>query len=264
MSDIRDLMRHAVREVRPSPGALGRVYLRVDRRRRRRRVASAMVALIAFGIVTAILASAFLPLATGRSQTPRQPGAAAGSTVFPLTFPDGTRVELVMPSSQRLGSMGIQARITGYVENPQGGGTCCERTVEILGGSPSDLPLLSDKVVQVFPGADGSVELREGSPEGAELYLVYTFGPWTALVADTYDGMSEEERGGLGLWAHRPCGRRRVPRARGPAPPLPLRRRGSSALPRGSPRTGDRAPGGAGGTRELPRRGPAPRDVCPR
>lgn len=148
---------------------------------------------------------AFKPLLMNRGHSPSDGSGSSADLTLPVTFPDGTHLEVAFPASRPPGRLGIQALSFGRIEVP-GEGICCERPIQILQGSPDDQPLLTDTVVATFPGAQGSmVELREGSTAGAELYLVYVFGGWTALVYDTVDGgMSEEQRK---IWASHLAGR---------------------------------------------------------
>ncbi|HEV8564243.1 MAG TPA: hypothetical protein VGR41_04975 [Actinomycetota bacterium] len=126
---------------------------------------------------------------------PAQTYIEAGTSVMPLTFPDGAKLELVFPVGIDLSGLGIRASTLGDIGTLDGSG-CCARPIELFYGEPSDIPFLGDPVVDVFSGVGGAdVLLQKGDPQdGAELYLVYRFGPWTALVYDTWDGMTDAQR----------------------------------------------------------------------
>lgn len=234
---IRQVMDRAVEDVAPSLNAFDATEMIVRRRSKRRRVASLVVASsisVASGVflwaafqgtqglpdpssstgaaATASDGATISPSATD-PVTPSYPPPVSGVSalpvpvveggddgqVIPLTFPDGTRLELSVPREADVSDLGVRGSTTGNIRTSSGQ-ECCDRSIEIYYGDPGDTGFLGDRILATFPGVNGSeVVLQEGDPQnGAELYLVYRFGPWTVLVYDTSDGLSDEERG---TWA---------------------------------------------------------------
>jgi hypothetical protein len=119
--------------------------------------------------------------------------APEGPPMLQLTFPDGTEATMEFPNGVHMAGLGVRGSTVGSLT---GDGGCCERPIDLYYGSPEDTGLLSGQVLETYRGAGGAeVRLEAGDPQsGAELYLVYRFGPWTALVYDTSGSMSSEER----------------------------------------------------------------------
>jgi hypothetical protein len=227
MSDeqLHTLMERALGDVDPTPDALAATSGKVLHRSRRRKSLTIVTAALLSGASILLAATAFqggqdLP---GNSVTPGahasspQPGnypeplkgvsalplqalaEPRGTSTIPFSFPDGTRVVLEFDDKVDLMGLGIRASSSGDIGASSVGSGCCARPIELLYGTPASTGLLSDTVLQTFRGVAGvDVDLQKGDPQnGADLYLVYRFGPWTALVYDTTDpesGMSTEER----------------------------------------------------------------------
>ena len=217
--DPRNMMDAEVRGLTPSPDAFERIESKVRRRELRRRWASGLVVLVLLAGSGLLVWRGFGPLlGPGEETSTSKPGSgspappspsnqspfgfpphtyeeAPGSIAMPLTFPNGDRVEVVAPSDVPLGSLQVRSSTTGDVGTAQVGSGCCARDLQVYYAAPEAIPVLGDRVVRVFEGSPGSVELWEGdATAGAELYLVFRFGSWTVLVYDTADGMSHAQR----------------------------------------------------------------------
>ena len=118
-----------------------------------------------------------------------------GNQEVSLTFADGTQMQLRFGPRVNLDGLGIRGSTLGSLIDPDDG-ECCGRPIEYYYGTPEQTGLLSGEILATFPGpSDGNVELRKGHPRnGADLYLVFRFGPWTALVYDSdQGGMTEAQ-----------------------------------------------------------------------
>ena len=220
--EARSLMTRALEDVLPAPDALESTRAKAQRRSRRRK---ALTILTASAISVASLAFVVSTIGSGSTPSSKSqsggestsppienypeplPGAAAlplsslasnpQGDAFLVVFPDGTQAVVALGPQLDVSGLGLRGATQGRLTDSSG--SCCDRTIELYYGTPEDTGLLSDSVLQIFRAADGAgVELREGDPKtGAELYLVYRFGPWTGLVYDTKDsatGMTDDER----------------------------------------------------------------------
>lgn len=204
MDDIGRGLGEEANRLELDPESLSRTHDLARRRRRTRRLAAAMTALLvgAAGFTTTWVAF------RGSDPTPVTPGSPSPSPtptgspshastplpavptrfvpttyregreeVMPVTFPDGTRLELLYPLSLGLAELGIAPNTYGFAEGDEFcGGNILARPFDqmgrIFGGS---------EPVASFDGPSGRAELWDGL-RGEGQYLVFRFGRWQVLV----------------------------------------------------------------------------------
>jgi hypothetical protein len=116
------------------------------------------------------------------------------SVVMPVTFPDGTKAELVYPPELDLSGMRVQPYSSGYGPGFARDFLILDKPVGDIIASYEGAELLAD----YDDGHGGTVGFWRLPPDG--LYLVFEFGSWTVLVYDYADEaqMNDEDRA---LWA---------------------------------------------------------------
>jgi hypothetical protein len=117
-----------------------------------------------------------------------------GRMVMPVTFPDGTRAELVYPPA--LGLEGLNVYPDTYVT---GGSEACGPPVYATRHDPHGGWFAGDAPLEQHTRTDGmTVQLWEGTPENRPYdFLAYRFGSWTVLVPC----METVDRDHLKIWA---------------------------------------------------------------
>jgi hypothetical protein len=101
-------------------------------------------------------------------------------TVMPVTFPDGTRAELVYPPELGLEQLSVYPDT--YAD---GGPRVCGSSVSATRYDPhgNDSWFVGDGPLWQHTRADGlTVQLWKGTRDHGGSFLVYRFGPWTVLV----------------------------------------------------------------------------------
>ena len=206
MDDIDRALAEEAERLELDPDALSRTHDLARRRRRTRRLAAATTALVlgAAGFTTTWLAfrgpsptpvtpGSPTPTATGSpthtvspspSPLPAEPTRfvpatyrEGGAEVMPVTFPDGTRLELVYPPSLGLAELGIVPNTYGFAEGDEFcGGNILARPFDQLGRIFG-----GNDPVASFDGPSGRAELWDGL-RGEGQYLVFRFGRWQVLV----------------------------------------------------------------------------------
>ena len=115
--------------------------------------------------------------------------------VMPVTFPDGTRAELVYQPELDLSNFRVQPYSSGYIPGFGRDFLVYDRPLVDVLESYDDAELLAE----YENGRGGTVGFWRLPPHG--LYLAFEVGSWTVLVYDYGDEgaqMSEDDRG---LWA---------------------------------------------------------------
>jgi hypothetical protein len=118
-----------------------------------------------------------------------------GRIVMPVTFPDGTRAELVYPPELALEDLSV------YPDTfAEGGPRVCGASVSATRNDPHGEGnwFIGDGPIWEHARPDGlTVQLWKATPDHGGSYLVYRFGPWTVLVPCLAPAKPEDLR----LWA---------------------------------------------------------------
>jgi hypothetical protein len=211
-NDLSDLFERAF------PAGTGE-YDRADVERRGRRLVRrrrTLMVLVSAGVVAAVLVT--VGVATGgilrpdsdppvASQPTPSPTAERGAfvprtriegdrTVLPVTFPDGTRAEVVYPTELRIAELGVRPKGGwGTLEGTEFDG-CCARDFLFGYGSGTPDALATDRANKTFTGVDGRpVHLVPAVSGGLSDYLVFQVGSWRVGV---WASMADDR---LATWA---------------------------------------------------------------
>jgi hypothetical protein len=99
-----------------------------------------------------------------------------GTTVLPMTLPDGSRVEIAYPAGLRLAELGLAPQT--LVHSTQSNGCGWEPLIRL--GSMDGVLYQGPGPVQLAP--DGDPAMWKGKGSNSPYYLVYEFGEWTVNV----------------------------------------------------------------------------------
>lgn len=191
-ADLRDLLERAAGSPAEIP-EFDDLKRRSRRIRRGRILGQGLVGIVLIALV--LFAVAYVPslLRVDRQppKTAAQPEATpqlfqpptyreGDSEVLPLTFPDGTSLELVYPTELALGQLGLRPYVTAGVMTSEGlcgGGLITYHDDQWFRGDSTP--------IATFAGATGPVELWTVPDDyPTARYLIFRFGSWTLGVPD--------------------------------------------------------------------------------
>lgn len=117
--------------------------------------------------------------------------------VMPVTFPDGTRAEIVYPRRLDIAELGAQPHSSGRLED------CCDSDFFVLYGAVPKSELAGATPLEVYRGTNGApVEYwrvgAHGHDPDSDRWLIFSFGPWKVFVHDTKGSMTRDQ---LASWA---------------------------------------------------------------